>query len=130
MRGGARPGAGRPKGSRDKTAEARKLMEDHAAAAMAGMVVANIAKMSPLEVILHAMTLAASAGAWDKAGQFAALAAPYCHPKLSSVDMRAVVNADASSMTDEQLLALVGRANVPLLTAASAPDIDEPVAVN
>lgn len=72
-RGGVRPGAGRPKGAANlKTREIADL------AAEAGI--------TPLEVMLHAMRMYVNAENWNAAAMIAKDAAPYMHPKLSSIE--------------------------------------------
>lgn len=43
---------------------------------------------TPLEVMLKAMRNHEKAGRWDKAAKFAMMAAPYVHPKLSSIEQK------------------------------------------
>ena len=99
-------------------------MEEHAAKMT--RVPPDIARMSPIEIMLRAASLAAAAGQWDKAAQLASLVAPYLHPKLSSVDLKAAVACNASELSDEQLLALAQGS-----TAAAAltyePDTEQAV---
>ena len=73
--GGRRPGAGRKKGSLT-----RKTREIANQAAEEGV--------SPLEVMLKAMRVYYDAGDYANAATFAAAAAPYCHPRLSAVQVR------------------------------------------
>lgn len=84
MRGGKRPGAGRPAGS--QSAGTRLNREFSAKALEAGI--------SPLEVMLQTMR-----EAWDKGDKPAACAiakdaAPYTHPRLTAVD--ADINANVT----------------------------------
>ena len=72
--------------------------------------------MSPLQVMMHAMSLAANEGNWAQAANFARECAPYCHPKLSSVDLNATVKRDAAQMTDDQLIAVLSAANSKIPT--------------
>ncbi len=104
--GGARPGAGRPSGRRNKTADAKRVIEDHATK-MATVVSPDIGGMAPLNIMLHAMHLEASEGRWVHAAKLAADAAPYCHPRLSAVDMKTTMESDPSKMSDQELLAIV-----------------------
>lgn len=76
MRGGKRPGAGRPKGSENKAT--RKRREIAEAALEQGI--------TPLEVMLQTMREKWEAGDKEGACQVAKDAAPYVHPKLSSVN--------------------------------------------
>lgn len=75
MRGGARPGAGRKKGSVTKATVYRQEMLAKAAAE----------GISPLEVMMTAMREAWEAGDKEKAVQVAEKAAPYIHAKLAAV---------------------------------------------
>lgn len=73
--GGKRPGAGRKKGAATKrTRKTSKIAEQ---AAGAGVL--------PLQVLLEAMRAHHAAGALDAAAKVAAAAAPYMHPRLTSV---------------------------------------------
>jgi hypothetical protein len=72
--GGARPGAGHPKGSATK--RTREIADR---AVETGL-------MTPLEALLAAMQSAIEAGDWDKVTERAAKAAPYVHPRLASVE--------------------------------------------
>jgi hypothetical protein len=74
-RGGARPGAGRKKGSVTKATELRQEMLARAAAE----------GISPLEVMMQAMREAWAANDHEKAVEYAVSAAPYVHPRLSAV---------------------------------------------
>jgi hypothetical protein len=71
-RGGKRPGAGRKKGSRTRRTQAV------AAVALAEGV-------SPLEVMLASMRVEYAGGNLKAAAALARDAAPYCHPRLASV---------------------------------------------
>jgi hypothetical protein len=93
--GGARPGAGRPKGSGGRikgsiSKSTRAIIE----AAQAGSVM-------PLEVMLYNMRRHWDAKAYDLAASCAEKAAPYLHPRLaaSTVTMR----PSPSDMTDAEL---------------------------
>lgn len=72
-RGGKRVGAGRPAGA--ATIKTRELAN-----------VLTGSDETPLEVMLRFMALAAKAGDADRAVKFATLAAPYMHPRLSSIE--------------------------------------------
>jgi Family of unknown function (DUF5681) len=41
---------------------------------------------SPLEVMIEAMRKARDAGDWDNAAKYAAMAAPYVHPRLQAIE--------------------------------------------
>ena len=73
MRGGARPGAGRRPGGRN-----RKTREIADKAALEGI--------TPLEVMLHAMRAHYDAGKLDDAATVAKDAAPYMHPRLAAIE--------------------------------------------
>lgn len=75
-KGGKRPGAGRPKGSRNKATQKRR---DIAERALADGV-------TPLEVMLEAMRDAYKGGGAVAASVYAKEAAPYVHPRLASID--------------------------------------------
>lgn len=72
-RGGARPGAGRKRGS--LTQRTRDIAEK---SAKAGPL--------PLEVMLMAMREHVNAGELDAAASIAKDAAPYMHPKLAAIE--------------------------------------------
>jgi|SRR5581483_126632 len=76
MRGGARVGAGRKKGV--PTAATRRRQEVALRALEAGI--------TPLEIMLEAMRVAYEQGGAVAAIQYAKEAAPYIHPRLSSVE--------------------------------------------
>lgn len=77
-RGGARPGAGRPKGEKSVRT---KLAEK-------AVIRALREGASPLDVLLEAMRDAYAEGGATAAMPFAKEAAPYVHPKLSAVDAK------------------------------------------
>ena len=79
--GGARKGAGRPKGS------ANKLTTEIAAKAMKGGI-------TPLEVMLYAMRESFDGGNMKEATTYANMAAPYCHPRLNAVSSDTRVQAE------------------------------------
>ena len=78
-KGGARIGAGRPRGT---VGVANRL-----GAKIAKRIISG-AKISPLDVIIAAMNAHYDAGELDQAAIFAEKAAPYIHPKLSSVEQK------------------------------------------
>lgn len=81
-RGGAREGAGRKAGAKSqKTIQREKLAAD---------ALAN--GMTPLQVMLSAMEEAYQQGDKRGAAAIAKDAAPYIHPRLSTVDMNATVD--------------------------------------
>ena len=89
--GGKRPGAGRPVGAATKRT---REIADRAAAEGA----------LPLDVMLRAMREHADAERWDDAAKIAALAAPYLHPRLATIDHQGKVNGE---------LALIVQTGVP-----------------
>lgn len=77
---------GRPKGSRNKSVLAREAEAKAAAVALAeGLASETIANLSPLETILLAMRAQVAAGNLVSAANLGALAAPYCHARVSPV---------------------------------------------
>jgi hypothetical protein len=86
-RGGARKGAGRKAGA--ATQKTREIADKAAAAGI-----------TPLEVMLEAMNKLRNEGELEKAASVAKDAAPYVHPKLSSVEMNAKVQ---TRTLDEEL---------------------------
>lgn len=73
-RGGARPGAGRKKGSVLAT-KSRAVAE-----------AISLTGETPLEVMLQAMRHYQAAGEIDKASNIAKDAAPYIHPRLAAIE--------------------------------------------
>ena len=75
---------GRQKGTPNKS---RALLDAQLAEASArlnaGLLPSNIASMTPLEVMLHAMHLEAENGRWQQAAAIAEKASPYVHPRLA-----------------------------------------------
>lgn len=73
-RGGSRSGAGRKRGAASK--KTRELADKAAAEGI-----------TPLEVMLKAMTSHFQAERLDEAAAIAKDAAPYCHPRLQAIEM-------------------------------------------
>ena len=94
---------GRQKGTLNKATVARKenLAEVYAHATSA-LTPDDIASMSPLAVMLHAMKMAAKASEWNAAAALAKEAAPYLHPKLSSETL-SIRNDDGQRSADDIL---------------------------
>jgi len=86
-RGGARKGAGRKPGSATK-----KTREIADRAASAGI--------TPLEVMIETMLMLRKAGEHEKAAMIAKDAAPYVHPRLSSIDAKVKVTAHESALEE------------------------------
>lgn len=98
MRGGKRDGAGRRKGTLNR--RTREIAEQ---AATSGL--------TPLEVMLRAMSEHVKEKRWDQAAVFAKDAAPYMHPRLAAVehtgrDGGPIEFRDLSSLDDDELIAL------------------------
>ena len=113
--GGARPRSGRKPGSRNKATVEREAILSEAVVRARAAGIANhppemtreeIAAMTPVEIISFAMTQAACEGRWADAAGFAAMVAPYRHPKLSSVAVNASVHRSLESMSDAELVAI------------------------
>jgi hypothetical protein len=98
-RGGKREGAGKPKG-----ATAKRTQEAVEKALAIGI--------TPLEVMLMAMKDALDKGELKEASNFAKDAAPYCHAKLASTEVKATVDATISKATKEQKDAAVAALGV------------------
>jgi hypothetical protein len=77
-KGGARPGAGRKPGSANK--RTRQIAEQ-----------VVLQGTTPLEVMLGAMEAARLAGNAKEAAYYAQMAAPYIHPRLSSMNTQAQI---------------------------------------
>lgn len=95
--GGRRSGAGRKKGTLS-----RKTTE------LAEQAIAR--GVSPLEVMLKAMTVHYDAGEYDAAAAVAHLAAPYVHPRLSAMQVSGgtEVNVNVTVVGGIDLAAVVG----------------------
>jgi len=112
QRGGAQPGAGRPKGVADNL----KLRKAHKYAMDTRQIIENtmphipkeIRDMTPLQVMLTAMGIRAYEGKWNEAAAIAKEVAPYLHPRLSSVDLNANVRRSIEDYSDAELAALAG----------------------
>lgn len=107
---GAKPGerrGGRSLGTKDKTTEARdKRLADAMAAATEAVGDAAINAMSPKDVMLFVMRLAASAGWWFKAAEIAKEVAPYIHAKLANTVIDDQRKKDPTDFRDDELEAL------------------------
>jgi hypothetical protein len=62
----------------------------------------QLAISEPLEVMLAAMREHWAQGEWDRAAAIAKLAAPYVHPRLSSIEQKPAP-IDVTKLTDEEL---------------------------
>ena len=95
MRGGARKGAGRPKGA--ATRRSREIADRESQKGI-----------TPLEVMLKAMREHYKAKEWDAASSIAKDAAPYMHSKLASVQHSGpnggpIPTVNLTNATDEDL---------------------------
>lgn len=88
-RGGSRPGAGRKKGVSSLREKAEKT--------------ARRLGKEPLEVMLKAMNWHYARKDYDKAAAHAQAAAPYCHPRLASVEQRVRADVRTTLIADEPL---------------------------
>lgn len=102
-RGGARAGAGRKSKSPNKLTSIRQAM----------IAKACFNGLSPLDVMITAMR-----DAWDNkkvedATKYAAMAAPYVHPKLASTELKVDDNRTADELSTDELerIAAAGRAS-------------------
>lgn len=95
-------GGGRPHGSRNRNTFIDKVMQKNALA-LVGIVMEDIAKLTPIEVMLHAMAIEAQAGRWINAAGIAAQAAPYVHPRLAQ--MQLTVKNDLEQKSEDEILA-------------------------
>lgn len=94
-KGGARPGAGRKRGS--KTIRTTAVADKVAASGI-----------TPLEVMIQAMREAFDAGGAIAAFQYAKEAAPFMHPRLQSVNAN-VKHSLLEDATDAELDAIIRR---------------------
>jgi hypothetical protein len=92
-KGGKRPGAGRKPSAEKKAAAAVKAVVDARLSALPS-------SMSPLEVILECMNEARGAGDTKAAANYANMAAPYIHPKLSSITSNNIHNGNLTIVTE------------------------------
>lgn len=108
--GGKRPGAGRKRGSVSK-----KTTEVAQRAAQEGV--------TPLEVMLKAMTVHYKAKRYDLAAAVAKDAAPYVHPRLSAVTVK-VSDEELDRVIDAELarVGAAGQAALPGPTEAENHD--------
>lgn len=96
-RGGKRPGAGRKPGTVTKK---RNLAQ----AATESTIKALTEGVTPLDILIGAMKEAYDKGGFMAAAPFAKEAAPYVHPKLSSIEAKVDnIHRDAAELTDADL---------------------------
>ena len=68
-----------------------------------GLMPEAIDEITPLQAMLAVLVTRLKAGDHDGALVAAEAAAPYCHARLASADVRFSKNSDLDSMTDEEL---------------------------
>jgi hypothetical protein len=112
-RGGKREGAGRPKGSINRSTVAKRALYQRATAE----------GITPLEVIITAMRDAWDAGNVEEAVQHAVHAAPYVHPRLASTQVKVDDQRSIEQYTDAEL-ELVVRASRARAVAAEASEAE------
>ena len=96
MHGGKRPGAGRPKGSRNKATATRQ-----AAISASGE--------APLDYMIRVMR--DKSAPVERRDEMAKAAAPYVHPRLAAVEYAGTLSGKPpEQMTDEELLAIIQQA--------------------
>ncbi|MCE2563366.1 hypothetical protein [Komagataeibacter sp. FNDCF1] len=98
QRGGARPGAGRKKGS---LTEAKKIGRE-----VSSRVTKKLADASATPLDIMARVMQGDVSITEMQFEAAKAAAPYIHPKLSAIQMDARVRRSVEDMTDEELAAL------------------------
>jgi hypothetical protein len=87
--GGKREGSGRRKGSLNRKTQA-----------IAKDMVASGA-LTPLEVMIKAMTIHVKARRWDQAAAIAKDAAPYIHPRLAAMHVMRAPDAALTGMPEK-----------------------------
>jgi hypothetical protein len=92
--GGARPGAGRKKGSKDNTPRRRMIRQKQCL---------GLDGVSPLDVLITHMRKAWSAGETDDAVKCAIAAAPYVHPRLANTNTTLDDKRSAPELTTAEL---------------------------
>ena len=119
--GGARPGAGRKKGTRNSATLAKEAaLEEVIARAVAD-------ECTPLDVMLSIMRDPASPAAMKF--EAAKAAAPYVHPRLSQVDSRVTKVTDVAELTPEQIDRLLAD-GLAAREKAAAPGAGQPDSVH
>jgi hypothetical protein len=96
-----RPGheryGGRKAGTPNKATVERQQALKQALEAGQDLLPPDIASLTPLAVLLLAMRHAWHAKSYGMAVQIAEIAAPFCHPRLASADLRVVENLSNKS---------------------------------
>jgi hypothetical protein len=97
---------GRKTGGRQKvsinkaTIEREELIAESSQRATNELTQEQIAAMTPLDVMLHAMKLEVANAQWRLAAVFAEKAAPYIHPRLAS-EVHRVFTDDSKRSADD-----------------------------
>ena len=102
-RGGARLGAGRKAKGQNKLTSFRQ-----------GMIAKAVQQgVTPLDVMIKAMREAWNKDDHEAAAKYAAMAAPYVHPKLASTELKVDDNRTADELSTDELerIAAAGRAS-------------------
>lgn len=114
-KGGKRHGAGRPKGSRNKATIAREINTVAEIARVIEFAEQNeplrleqIASMSEIDVMRHAMLLAGLRQDWNAAASLAKEIAPYRFAKLSAVQTEISDVRGIKDLSDAELLEMIG----------------------
>lgn len=102
-----RPSPGRPVGSINGLKKAFKESEK-TRDMLPEDIRPEVKAMSPLSVMLYSMWTYANRDNWDKASFYAAMAAPYVHPKLASTTINATVRRSADEFDDTELVTIAG----------------------
>jgi hypothetical protein len=112
-RGGSKPGerrGGRQTGTPNvATVEREERLDDAMLAATAAIGAEAISQMQPIDVLIFAMRLFASAGSWGKAADIASDAAPYIHHRLATVHTCSQDDfpIDPNTLSDADLVARI-----------------------
>lgn len=110
--GGARPGAGRKKGSRSKLTQAQTAKLHR---------VAGSGEL-PLEIMVERMRELWHADDKDAAVAIAEKCAPYFHPRLAAIDHKGHMSV---AVTQEDMIATLETVAASVTTTTTATDADE-----
>jgi hypothetical protein len=94
---------GRAKGTKNKKDQVRPEVLDAALIKLRAQLPSEIRDMTPLEALVLVMHWAIAAGDRSTILAAVAAAAPYCHTRLASADLR--IRDEHAGKTDEQLQA-------------------------
>ena len=126
-RGGARPGAGRPKGARSNNKKPKQIeviMEKYRDRAQ--KFLGDVVHWEPVEVMMWCMHAAVLENDRDSAFKFAQGAAPYRHARMQtlSVEHKQVGDLEALSITELQSMLLeIGDEEEQLLIEAQVTQV-------